>query len=186
MPFNLLSAKCFKIRCIFVIEKILSMALLSFKWLLPALVSFFHPFYVSVTEINHNAAEKTLEVSCKVFADDLEEVLKKNYNVSVDLSNNAQQAQNNKYVIDYFQKHLAVTADGKAAKLAYLGYEKDQESVYCYFEVANMTSLKKVELTNSILQDLNEKQINIMHVVVGGNRKSYKLDFPEKKATFIF
>lgn len=162
------------------------MALLSFKWLVPALFSFFHPFYVSVTEINHNAAEKTLEISCKVFADDLEEVLKKNYSVTADLSNNAQQAQNNKLVTDYFSKHMSIAADGRAVKLAYLGYEKDKESVYCYFEISNVPTLKKVEMTNSILQDLNDKQINIMHVVVGGSRKSYKLDYPNKKASFTF
>lgn len=162
------------------------MSMLLFNWLLPALFSFMHPFYVSVTEINHNAAEKTLEISNKVFADDLEEVLKKNYRVTVDLSNAAQQAQNNKIVADYFLKHVAITADGRTSQLTYLGFEKDKESVYCYFEVNNVTSLKKIELTNSILQDLNDKQINIMHVVVGGTRKSYKLDFPDKKATFSF
>ena len=36
-----------------------------------------HPFYVSVTEINHNAADKTLEISCKMFTEDLEEILEK-------------------------------------------------------------------------------------------------------------
>ena len=162
------------------------MALLTFKWLLPIFFPFLHPFYVSVTEINHNAADKSLEVSCKVFTDDLEEVLKQNYRVAVDLSNTAQQAQNNKLVTDYFLKHLAIAADGKVSKLAYLGYEKDKESVYCYFEVLNVSSVKKIELTNSILQDLNDKQINIMHIVVGGSRKSYKLDFPDKKASFTF
>ena len=162
------------------------MALLSFKWLLPVFFSFLHPFYVSVTEINHNAADKSLEISCKVFVDDLEEILKKNYKLTVDLSNNAQQAQNNKLVTDYFLKHIAVTADGKASKLTYVGYEKDKESVYCYFEVSNVPAFKKIDLTNSILQDLNDKQINIMHVVVGGKRKSYKLDFPNKQATLSF
>ena len=34
----------------------------------------FHPFYVSVTEINHNAENHTLEISCKMFGEDLEEI----------------------------------------------------------------------------------------------------------------
>ena len=29
-----------------------------------------HPIHVSVTEINHNAADKTLEVSVRIFTDD--------------------------------------------------------------------------------------------------------------------
>jgi len=36
-----------------------------------------HPFYVSVTEISHNAKDKIIEISCKIFADDLEMTLTK-------------------------------------------------------------------------------------------------------------
>jgi hypothetical protein len=182
------------------------MAMLSFKWLFTLLlithsfssmtfvhhekgeqsVSKYHPFYVSVTEINHNAKEQSIEVSCKIFADDMEEVLKKNYKVAVDLSNTKQQAQTDKLIADYISKHLTFSTDGKPVKLQYVGFEKESESVYCYFEIAGTPVLKKLEVTNSILQDLTDQQINIMHVVVNGNRKSYKLDFPHKQASFQF
>jgi hypothetical protein len=35
-----------------------------------------HPIYVSVTEIQHNAKDKTLEISCKIFTSDFEAILK--------------------------------------------------------------------------------------------------------------
>ena len=35
----------------------------------------FHPFFVSVTEINHNAKNHSVEVSCRMFYDDLERAL---------------------------------------------------------------------------------------------------------------
>jgi hypothetical protein len=38
-----------------------------------------HPFHVSVVEINYNATDKTLEISCKIFTDDFEKVLAQNY-----------------------------------------------------------------------------------------------------------
>jgi hypothetical protein len=31
---------------------------------------FSHPFFISVTEINHNSGDKNLEISCKIFTDD--------------------------------------------------------------------------------------------------------------------
>ena len=46
-----------------------------------------HPFHVSVVEINHNATDKTLEISCKIFTDDFEKVLAQNYKTKVDLTN---------------------------------------------------------------------------------------------------
>ena len=58
----------FKIIQRFVTEKfILLMASLLHKWLLVGYMAVVHPFYVSVTEINHNAKDKTIEISCKTF-----------------------------------------------------------------------------------------------------------------------
>lgn len=145
-----------------------------------------HPFYISVTEIIHNDKEKNLEVSCKIFVDDMESTLKQNYKTSVDLSNEKQQVQNDKFISDYISKHLVLNADGKASQLNYIGFEKEGESVYCYFEIANIASLKKMDITNSLLQDFTDKQINIMHITVNGKRKSYKLDYPKKQASFNF
>ncbi|TCJ12498.1 hypothetical protein EPD60_14580 [Flaviaesturariibacter flavus] len=161
------------------------MALLSFKWFLPLLASFFHPFYVSVTEITHNAREKEYEISCKMFAEDLEQTLRKQHKLSVDLSSDAQHAQNDKLVAAYMQAHLAVSADGKALKLHYLGFERDKEAVWCYFDVPG-DAPKKVDVQTSILHDFTEKQINIVHVSVYGKRQSQKIDYPNRGASFNF
>ena len=50
-----------------------------FKWL--AILGFvsLHPFHVSTTEINQNAKDKILEISCRIFTDDFESILEKNY-----------------------------------------------------------------------------------------------------------
>jgi hypothetical protein len=162
------------------------MALLSFKWLLPVLVSFLHPFYVSVTEVEHNRNEGSLEISCKIIAEDLEEVLKTKYKTKVDLSAENQQAVNDKLVADYILKHLSISTDGKLAKLTYVGFEKQSESVFCYFEVVNVAMPHKMDMTNTILQDFTDKQINIVHAIIGGQRKSQKMDFPAKQVSFSF
>ncbi|MEO6069294.1 MAG: DUF6702 family protein [Chitinophagaceae bacterium] len=176
------------------------MVILFYKWFFVSLFSAFslfnvtdkkaenvkHPFYVSVTEINHNAKEKTLEISVKIFADDLEDVLKQNYKTPVDVSSEKGEAQNGKLIKDYISKHLSLAIDGKQATLHYVGFEKQSESVYCYFDVANIAAVKKLDVTNSLLQDFNNEQINIMHIIVNGSRKSYKLDFPNKQASFSF
>ena len=181
------------------------MALRLYKWLAVSLLTFSvpapagsetaaqtvfaevrHPFYVSVTEITHNRETRSIEITCKIFADDLEDILKKNYKSTVDLTAQGQQAQNNRLISDYFTHHLSLAADGKPVKLSYVGFEKERESAYCYFEVPNVSTLKSLKVFNSILQDLTSEQINIMHVSVNGTRKSYKLDYPHKDAFFTF
>ncbi len=86
----------------------------------------------------------------------------------------------------YIGSHLQIKADGLTARIQYLGFEKAEEAVNVYFEAENIAVVKKIEITNSILHDLFDDQVNIMHVVVGGNRKSTKLDYPDKNAAFVF
>ena len=141
-----------------------------------------HPFYVSVTEINHNAADKTLEISCKMFTEDLEEILEKNNKTILDITVEKDKSAFDKYIPDYIAKNLVLTVDGKPVKLTYIGFEREKESVYSYFQVDHISFVKKIDIINSILYDFNENEINIMHVTVNGNRKSTKVSFPEKAA----
>lgn len=145
-----------------------------------------HPIHVSVTEINHNAAEKTLEISCKLFTDDFERVLAQNYRTKVDLTNPPDKAQMEKIVNDYIHKHLSIQADGQPTSYTALGFEKDQDVVYSYFQVDNIKSIKNITITNTLMYDLFSDQIGVMHVTIGGVRKSGKVDYPAKELALSF
>lgn len=149
-------------------------------------VSARHPFYIAVTEINQNAASKSLEISCKFFADDFEQTLEKAYNTHLDISTAKDKALLDKLIPDYINKHLLLTVDGKPVRLQYVGYEKDKESAYCYFEAPSISAVKQLDVTNSLLHDFRPDQINIMHVTVNGKRQSTKLDYPARQASFRF
>ena len=145
-----------------------------------------HPFYVSVTEVDHNAADRTLEISSKVFAEDIEQVLEKNYKTQLDITIDADKTKFDQYLADYFAKHLSITADGRHVSFSYLGYEVEKESAYCYFQVDNVPSVKNLHLNNTILYDFNDTEINIMHITIGGRRQSSKVVYPEATAEFKF
>ena len=145
-----------------------------------------HPFYISVTEVNHNSKDQTLEISCKMFADDLEKTLEQDYKTSFDISDAKSKATADKLIADYIKKHLSFVVDNKNAVLQYVGYEKDKESAYCYFQIDHIPAVKKLDITNSLLFDFNTGQINIMHVVVNNKRQSTKLDYPDSKVSFRF
>ena len=157
-----------------------------FKWLVVAVFNMIHPFHVSTTEINHNATDKTLEITCRIFTDDFENILRKNYKTKVDLSDPKMKNAMDKLVSDYVKKNLHLKADGKAVNLSYVGFEIDHEAVNCYFQVDNIPSVKKIDTVNSLMYDMFDDQMSIMHVIIGGNRKSTKLDYPNTDASFQF
>ncbi len=143
-----------------------------------------HPLYISIIDINHNAKDKLLEVSVRIFTDDFENTLKKYSNTKVDLSHPADKAVADKLVSNYLLSKLQIKLDNKNVALHYLGFELQQESIWTYFEVQNIPSVKKVEVTTNVLYDYQEKQINIIHAKVNGNEKSFRLDNPKSYAAF--
>lgn len=168
------------------------MASILFKWLLigglvfnPAAATY-HPIFVSVTEIEHNAKDKTLEVSCKIFTDDFEKTLRSTYKTYIDLLKPKDKKAMEKLVADYVQKHLLVKVDGKAATLQFLDYEQDEEGIVSYFQVNNIAAVKKLDITDNILFEYKKEQISIIHTLVNGNKKSTKLLNPDDKASFDF
>ncbi|MBS1948559.1 MAG: hypothetical protein JST47_12410 [Bacteroidetes bacterium] len=145
-----------------------------------------HPLYITVTEINHNAQDKDLEISCKIFTNDFEAALEKAYHTKVDLSDPKIKPAMDKLVGDYIPKHFRIKVDGKAVVMEFIGTEKQTDATWAYFQVNNVPSVKRLDIMNNLLYEAFDGQIGIMHVTVMGNRKSIKISNPEANAGFEF
>jgi len=138
-----------------------------------------HPIYVSVTEIQHNAKEKTLEISCKIFTSDFEAILKSKTKSKVNLLQPTDKALMEALVNQYIQQHLKIKVDGNLKPMEFLGYEQNEDAIQSFFEINDVATLKKIDVQDDILYEYKSEQISIIHVVVNGNRKSTKLVNPE-------
>lgn len=146
-----------------------------------------HPVYMSVTEIEHNAKEYILEISCKIFTNDFESQLKKNNTQKIDLLNSDLKNKMNLLVEGYIQNHLKISVNNNAvSKMKFIGFEQVEDAIVSYFEINGIDKVNSVKMWNTILYEYSEQQINLMHVTVNGSRKSYKLNNPDSQTTFNF
>jgi hypothetical protein len=162
------------------------MALIFYKWLLTGVLAAFHPFYVSVTEINHNAKEKKLEISCKIFLEDTEKALEKQTHEPVELSSPKDTKKAQDLVSGYVKKHLLLKVDGKTVALEFVGYEVEGASLWSYYQVSNIPGLHKLDITDNLLYDMYDSQTGIVHVQVGDNKKSSRVNYPAADLNFDF
>ncbi|MBO9201114.1 MULTISPECIES: DUF6702 family protein [Niastella] len=176
------------------------MVILLYKWLFTAITFLAghpsgnpadslarHPLFVSVTEMNYNATDKNLEISCKIFTDDFEKTLSNIYHSKVDLTAPVNKSEADKMVSEYIKGHFQLKLDNKAVTLSFVGFEKENDAVWSYFEVSKTaTAPKKIDVVNTILYESYDKQMNLMHATVGGNRKSTRLNYPDKETSFQF
>ncbi len=164
------------------------MALFLYQWLFVRLLAFglsFHPFYVSVTELEYSSKDKELGVAGKFFTDDLEETLKNFSKQKVDLVNGDKTASA-KFITDYVNTHLKIKIDGNPIALKYLGFENDREATWCYFSATGISSFKTIEISNDLLYDFKKEQVNLVHIIVDGNRRSNRLVYPDNAVKLEF
>ncbi|RRQ46249.1 DUF6702 family protein [Chryseobacterium sp. SC28] len=139
-----------------------------------------HPYHVGSVEFNYNSKSKTFEVTGRFFMDDLESALNKKYGQSVHFLDKKYQTEINKELQLYVTEYIRLKADNQLLNLKYIGYEEDHESVQIYLESAPLATPKKVETAVSLLYNLFDDQMNIIHIIVNGERKSKKLNYPDR------
>lgn len=150
------------------------------------LFNIFHPFYVSVTEIEQNQKTGKLQLSTRIFYDDLEKALNKRYKTSANILRPANKKQVGAFISAYVKEHLKIKADNKEMLLKYVGYEIEEEAAWCYFETGSIEPVRNLSVQNDILFEQHDSQTNMIHVVVAGKRQSTKLDNPKDKANFSY
>ena len=146
----------------------------------------FHPIHVSTTNIEYNNKDNKLEVICTIYTDDFEASLTKQFHAKIDLNKAETHKAMDIFVKKYVSSNLQIKTGSAATKLNYLGFEINRESTDIYLESDKILAVKKIEAEVSLLHNLFDDQINIVHIIVNKVRKSEKLDYPDKKVVQVF
>lgn len=145
-----------------------------------------HPFYLSLTDIYFKPEYKIVEVGVRVFADDFEEALKKLTGIEGQINGSKDSLKYIKVFEWYFQGRLQISVNDKNIPLEVLGYEMEDEAVWIYLEGILNEEVKKVDINNSILYDFIDRQSNMVHCWNKGVRKSFKLNYPDRKYSLVY
>lgn len=148
--------------------------------------NFIHPFHVTVCEIEHDLDTKALQVSQRMFLDDLEETLHKTYNVRLDIMHPEDKSLRDSLIQDYVLKHLIITVDGKPRNRTYVGHEIEGDVMWSYVEYHGVKKLESVDITNTVFFDIYDDQSTIVHVTFNGKTKSKRLTRQKPAEHFYF
>jgi hypothetical protein len=146
-----------------------------------------HPVHISVTEINYSEKDKALQIVSRLFIDDLElSIRAKRKDPNLDLMEPKSPLTTKQLVMEYLMEHLRVKLDGKVAKMNFLAAEKEDLSLVCYIEIANVKKIKTMEVFNDAIMATHEDQSNLVHVTFKSPVKSARLVYSNPSEKFIF
>jgi hypothetical protein len=145
-----------------------------------------HPFYIGVIDIKHDVKQHTLNISVKLFTNDIEEALKKTTTKSIDLLNPKNKAEMEIELMNYFKKRLSILVNNKATSIDFIGFEREEDAIWAYLEVKKVAIPKNIIIDTKLLYDFLPQQSNIIHAEVNGAKKSSKVNNPDSKVEFNF
>lgn len=148
---------------------------------------YLHPIHVSVTEIEFDEKEKSLEIMMRVFIDDLELTLRNKLNQpELDILEPKNGLTIDQMAGDYVKDHFRITLDNKVQKIVYLGHERESDAFIFYIEVTNVKKWKTIQVFNDLFTETHDDQSNLVHVTVRDKVRSLRLtrNTPLDKLTF--
>ena len=164
----------------------LSMKKIACIFLLFTLAFTSHKYYLSLTQIEYNKDQKSLEVIINVFMDDIELAINKEYDVDLRLTTKQELEDVDTYFERYLQKNLSFLVNNKLVKYNFIGKEYEGDLVYFYIESAVKDNPLSLKVINTILIANFEQQQNVIKFKNGSKRQSKILSKNIYKALLNF
>jgi len=147
-----------------------------------ALITAMHPYFVGVTEVNIDPKSRHIDVSCKLFVDDVQDVIFQQTGQKINLT--VKSPQNLALLKNYLISHVKVKWGNNYLPLLMLGYDIEEEGVWCYLETTFKSRTQSITICNRALYETIETQTHFLHVNYGAVKQHWKITNPEACHTF--
>lgn len=134
-----------------------------------------HKFYVSIYQIQYAEKTKMLQITSRIFVDDLNAVLQKKYQTKTNIGE-ASESENDLILLKkYMAENFSIKVNNQIKVINFLSKELESNVVVCYYNVKSISKIKSIEIQNTALFDLNNEQQNIIQLTISGKKKSILL-----------
>lgn len=121
-----------------------------------------HDFFVSILTIRHKPETRTLDLTWRMTAHDIEHAL--STGAELKLGSDKEYPKADSLLNRYFMEHLTLFQEDKQMTWKWVGKELDGETLYCYLQVAGVSTPKDLIVGNTLLQEVFAEQQNLVHV----------------------
>lgn len=145
-----------------------------------------HKYYVAVFQVEYAHQKKEMQITARIFIDDLEKELNYKYNKTFYLGDKRELPAAGSYLQRYFAEKVKFTINNKPKAIKYLGKEIEEDVVICYLTIPAEEGVKTVTVRNTTLFETFPDQQNYIHLKINSNKKSLLLTNEEQNGTLEF
>ncbi len=131
-----------------------------------------HKFYVSVTQINFAQDKKTIQITSRIFIDDLNNTLEKKHKKKFYIGSTKESEEELQLLKNYINENFSIKVNSKLKPAVYLDKEIEDDVIIVYQIIRDVPKINSLEIRNTLLFDFLPEQQHIVHTQVLTNKKS--------------
>lgn len=131
-----------------------------------------HKFYVALYQVNYAPEKKMLQITARIFVDDLNNAVGKKYSKKINLGSENETAEDVNLLKKYFSEKFYIKVNGQTKPIHFLSKEMEGDVLICYFSMKEIQKINMLEIYNAVITEGNSEQQNIMHFNVLGTKNT--------------
>ncbi|RDI54737.1 DUF6702 family protein [Flavobacterium glaciei] len=127
-----------------------------------------HKFYVALYQINYVPQKKMLQITARIFVDDLNSAVGKKYTKNINIGSENETDEDLILLKKYLSEKFSIKINGHSRPMNLLSKEMEGDVLICYLNIKEVPKVNSIEVYNAINIEGNSEQQNIMHFNVFG------------------
>lgn len=140
-----------------------------------------HKFYIGVYQVDYKLDKKELQITSRVFIDDIEKALDGKYKKKINLATPKESKEAEALIVDYFKEKFTISVNNKTQEMIFLAKEYEDDILICYFRMPISSKIKSLTIYNTILTEQFSEQQNLLHTNINSNKNSFLFTNTNKK-----
>jgi hypothetical protein len=141
----------------------------------------YHPIHVAILNADLIKGKPSIDLSFKVFANDLELAIAHNYSVALNLGKPNENPNAVTYINKYISGLFSVKINNNyQADLVFTKKVINEDAVWIYFKIPLKEAVKELDISDMVFLDIYEDQVNLMILAINGKEFGYRFNFKQR------
>lgn len=134
-----------------------------------------HKFYVAIYQINYVPQKKMIQITSRIFLDDLNDALENKYHKKTFIGTEKETPEDEVMLKKYLAEKFTLKVNGQLKPMVFLSKELENNVVICYLNIKEVTKINSLEVQNSIITEVYAEQQNIIQSNINGVKENLLL-----------
>ncbi len=155
-------------------------------FIIPLFAFTMHKYYISLTKVEYKKESRSIQVTMRIFIDDLQKTINTTYNKDFELALPNESKEIDSIINNYLIGKFKVKINNTEKIYSYLGKEYENDVVYLYLEINNIETIKSIEIKNNMMMETFPEQKNIIKLNINNIKKTFLLTSQKENDLLIF